>query len=64
MNKLAIALNVIEAATVVVQTKRRIIRREMYKAGCKAVHVKQIAKVEQDLAAALAPMFERQIKSM
>lgn len=64
MNKLAVALNVVEAATVVVRTKRRVLRREMYKASCKAVHVKQVDEVERDLAAVLAPMFERQIKSM
>lgn len=43
---------------------RESVRRELRRAVCKELHIKQFEATEQDITKALIPMFEDQIKSM
>ncbi len=52
-----------------VRIRRRVaakqaVARDLRRATCKIIHVKQVEKIERELADALAPLFEKQIKSI
>ncbi len=62
--KIDIALQLVEAATVAVQAKERLVKREVRRGISRETHLRQEAATERDLQAALEPLFREQAASI